>query len=656
MEGPRSTAPPTARARAHTALRWPLFPMAVVAFGLALAAARSFADPTDDTDTVKSLKKLSLEQLFDVEVTSVSQKPESLFKAAAAVHVVTQDDLRRTGAQSIPEALRNIPGVEVARVNSRDYAITSRGFNGTAANKLLVLIDGRSVYTPLYSGVFWDAQDAFMDDIEQIEVNRGPGATVWGANAVNGVINVISKKASQTQGWLVSGGDGNFESGFGGARYGGTLGSHASFRVYGKHFHRDATDLPDGSDGGDAWQMSQGGFRIDWARAAADEVTLQGDAYGGHEDEPASSPLDVGGGNTILRWTRHFTPHSDLQLQAYYDRTDRDDSPVFAERLETYDAELHHHFAPARNHDLVWGLSFRRTHDDVRSSPFLAFLPPRVTHDLSSAFVQDEWTIFRQHARLMVGSKFEHNDFTGMEVQPSARLSWSPTAAQTVWGAVSRAVRAPSRIDRDLYSPATPPFLIAGGPDFASEILHAYELGYKVRPSSKLTGSIATFYNRYADLRSIEGVAPPFVFGNGLKGIGDGVETEASWQPSTRWRVDTGYTFLHLDLAPKPGSTDVTQAAQAGDSPRHQAFLRPSLTLKRDWSFDVTARYVSALTTVNVPKYVAADAHVGWQPSASLDLGLYGQDLFDPRHAEFQASTGRREIPRSVFAKVTCRF
>jgi len=634
--------------RTFCLLAWAVAALAAVFPGTSAGAAR-------DDGAVLTLKKLSLEQLFNVEVTTVSQRPESLFKAAAAVHVVTQDDLRRTGALSIPEALRDIPGVEVARVNARDYAITARGFNATSANKLLVLIDGRSVYTPLYSGVFWDAQDAFMDDIEQIEVNRGPGATVWGANAVNGVINVISKKASDTQGLLVSGGGGNAEDGFGGARYGGTLGSRASYRVYGKHFHREATDLPNGTQADDAFEMSQGGFRIDWSPAAKDELTLKGDAYGGHEQEAASSPLDVGGGNTILRWTRHFTASSELQLQAYYDRTDRDDSPVFAERLETYDAELRHRFAPAEGHDLVWGAAFRRTHDDVTNSPVLAFLPARVTHDLTSAFVQDEWAIFHRHARLMVGSKFEHNDYTGMEVQPSARLSWSPTAAQTLWGAVSRAVRAPSRIDRDLYSPATPPFLLAGGPDFESEILHAFELGYKVRPSSRLTGSLATFYNRYDDLRSIEGTAPPFVFGNGLEGTGKGVESEASWQPRRSLRMDAGYTFLQLDLKREPGSTDATQVAQEGDSPRHQAFLRPSLNLAHAWSFDVTARYVSKLPTVKVPAYLAADFHIGWQPKPAVDLGLYAQDLFDARHAEFNASSGRHEIPRSVFAKVTWR-
>jgi iron complex outermembrane receptor protein len=632
------------------------FAFAVVAAAFACSSLGATAASADEAETLRSLKKLSLEQLFDVEVTSVSQKPESLFKAAAAVHVVTQDDLRRTGALSIPEALRNIPGVEVARVNSRDYAITARGFNGTAANKLLVLIDGRSVYTPLYSGVFWDTQDAFMEDIQQIEVNRGPGATVWGANAVNGVINVISKKASETQGLLVSGGYGDIEQGFGGARYGGTLGARASYRVYAKHFHRDGSDLPNGAEADDAFEMSQGGFRIDWSPAASDEVTIQGDAFGGHEHAANSNPFDLGGGNTILRWTRRFGASSDLQLQAYYDRTDRDESPVFAERLDTYDAELRHRFAPAKHHDMMWGLAFRRTHDDVHGSPVLAFLPARVSHDLSSAFVQDEWAIFKHQARLTLGSKFEHNDYTGMEIQPSARLSWSPTSAHTVWGAVSRAVRAPSRVDRDLYSPATPPFLLAGGPNFESEVLTAFELGYKVQPASTLTGSIATFYNRYDDLRSIEGTAPPFVFGNGLKGIGDGVETEASWQPSPPWRIDTGYTFLHLDLKPKPGSTDVTQAAQEGDSPRHQAFLRPSWTVARVWSIDVTARYVSELPTVNVPAYAAADFHIGWQPKPAVDLGLYAQDLFDARHVEFQASTGRREIPRSVFGKVTCRF
>ena len=603
----------------------------------------------------QALKKLSLEELFDLEVTTVSQKPESLSKAAAAIHVVTQDDLRRSGALSIPEALRASPGVEVAQVDARQYAITARGFNGTIANKLLVLIDGRSVYTPLFSGVFWDVQDVFMEDVEQIEVIRGPGATVWGANAVNGVINVLSKDASETQGFLVSGGAGDFENGFGGARYGGTLGSRASFRIYGKSFDRGPSRRTNGQEADDAFRMSQGGMRIDWSPTGSDRITLQGDGYGGHEDQATAAPIDVGGANGIARWSRQLSATSDLQLRVYVDHTDRDNPPTFAEKLDTYDAELRHRFAPASGHDLVWGANYRHTRDDVHNSAMLAFLPARVSHDLYSGFVQDEWTTAQNRLRLTVGSKFEHNDYSGLEIQPSGRLAWSASDGQTIWGAVSRAVRAPSRIDRDLFSPAVPPFLLAGGPDFESEVLLAYELGYKFQPLKTVTASIATYHNRYSQLRSLEG-GPPYVLGNGLKATASGIETEINWQATRGWRFDLGYAYLSLDLSREPGSTDVSQIAQEGDSPRHQGYARSSLSLSRRLEFDVTTRYVSELVNQQVPCYAAADVHLGWQPRHALEVGLYGRNLFDRSHPEFGRPASRREVPRSLFGKVTCRF
>jgi iron complex outermembrane receptor protein len=625
----------------------------VAAFTLGVVHATARASTA--VEAPQALKKLSLEELFDLEVTTVSQKPESLSKTAAAVHVVTQDDLRRSGALSISEALRAIPGVEVAQIDARQYAITARGFNGTIANKLLVLIDGRSVYTPLFSGVFWDVQDVFMEDVEQIEVIRGPGATVWGANAVNGVINVISKDASQTQGFLVSGGAGDFENGFGGARYGGMLGSRASFRIYGKYFDRGPSVRPNGQEAVDTFRMGQGGMRVDWSPTASDRVTFQGDGYGGHEDQATAGPVDVGGANAIVRWTRQLSATSDLQLRAYVDHTDRDNPPTFAEILDTYDAELRHRFAPASGHDLVWGATYRRTHDDVHNSPVLAFLPARVSHELYSGFVQDEWTTAQSRLRLTLGSKFEHNDYSGLEIQPSGRLAWSASNDQTIWGAVSRAVRAPSRIDRDLYSPAVPPYLLAGGPDFESEVLLAYELGYKFQPLKTVTASIATYHNRYSKLRSLEG-GPPYVLGNGLRAKASGVETELNWQPTRGWRFDLGYTYLWLDLSREPGSTDVSQIAQEGDSPRHQGYVRSSLTVARALEFDFTTRYVSELENQQVPCYVAADMHLGWQPVHALELGLYGRNLFDRSHPEFGRPASRREVPRSLFAKVTCRF
>jgi iron complex outermembrane receptor protein len=622
---------------------------------LMLAPLPAAAQTEQVVEPPKALKQLSLEELFDLEVTSVSKKPESVSKTAAAVHVVTSDDLRRMGVVSIPEALRYIPGVEVARVNSRSYAITARGFNGTVANKLLVLMDGRSVYTPLYSGVFWDVQDALIEDIEQIEVIRGPGATVWGANAVNGVINIISKSAANTQGFLVTGGAGNVERGFGGVRYGGTLGPRAFFRVYAKDYDRGPSLLPDGEDAGDASRMRQGGVRADWTPTADDGITVQGDLYGSSIDGRNSGPTELSGGNAQAHWTRRFSEHSNLQLQAYYDRTKRDVPSTFGETLDSYDLTLNHRFSPASRHDVVWGLGYRLTSDDVRNSAALAFLPPRLDHRLYTGFVQDELTLSASRLYLTVGSKIEHNSYTGFEYQPGVRLAWTPTPEQTVWGAVSRAVRAPSRIDRDFFAPGQPPHFLVGNPNFESEVLKAFELGYKGQPTSDLSTSISTFYNVYDKLRSLE-TGPPLFLANGLEGRTYGVEAEVACQVVSRWRLSAGYTFLRLILNAEPTSTDTSQTKQEGDSPRHQAFARSSFTLPHDVSLDASVRFVDDLPNQMVPATTVCDARLAWQPTKTAEVAVVGQGLFDSRHAEFGTPSTRREIGRSIYGKVLCRF
>ncbi len=601
------------------------------------------------------LTKLSLEELFAMEVTSVSRKPEMLSRTAAALHVVTEEDIRRSGALSIPEALCGIPGVEVARVDSRQYAITARGFNGTVANKLLVLLDGRSLYTPLFSGVFWDVQDTLMEDIARIEVIRGPGATVWGANAVNGVINVITKSAGDTQGLLVTGGAGNEERGFAGVRYGAPAGPNASFRVYTKYFDRDASALPSGADAQDRFRMAQSGFRLDWKPSTEDLLTVQGDVYRGSVGQPPpGDDIDLGGGNVLGRWTRHPSQLSSHALPVYYDRTARDIPPIFGDKLDTYDVDLHHRFPLGSRQDVVWGLGYRRNRDDVDNSPTLAFLPPDVTRQRFTAFLQDEFTLVADELHVSLGSKFEHNDYTGFEYMPSARVAWTPTSEQTVWAAVSRAVRTPSRIDREFFVPGAPPFLLAGGPKFESEVLHAYELGYKTQPAALFAGSLATFYNVYEGLKSVE-AGPPAFIANGLEGRAYGAEVEATCQVR-RLRVEAGSTLLRLQLRPKSGSTDTTQARQEGDSPRHQFFVRSFMDLPRDVEFDVAVRHVGELPDQVVPAYTALDARLAWKRGKSVEVAIIGQNLLDRRHVEFGMPAVRREIERSLYAKGTWRF
>jgi iron complex outermembrane receptor protein len=622
-----------------------------------VATFRTSAQTNEVIQPPSELKKLSLEELFDMKVTSVSKKPERLSEVAAAIHVVTDEDIRREGALSIPEALRDIPGVEVARVDSRQYAITARGFNGTAANKLLVMIDGRSVYTPLFSGVFWDAQDTFMEDISRIEVIRGPGATVWGANAVNGVINVLTKSAEETQGLLISGGGGDEEQGFVGARYGGPLGSNAFFRVYGKVFHRDEEVFRSGTNAGDDFRMGQGGFRTDWNVTTENLITFQGDIYTGTVEQRTTNDVELSGGNVLGRWTHTFSDDSDLQVQTYYDRAERNIPPIFGETLDTFDFDLRHRFPLLERHDVVWGVGYRLTDDAVDNSAALAFLPAHLTHHLFTGFVQDEIKLVENRLHLTLGSKLEHNDYTGFEYQPSGRIAWTPAKDHTLWAAASRAVRTPSRIDRDFFVPGSPPFVVlAGGPGFESERLYAFELGYKVQLLTNLNASVATFYNIYDDLRSVETNPPPTILANGLKGETYGVGVECTYQILDWWRWNAGYSFLDLQLHPKPGSTDTSQERQEGDSPKQQFFIKSWIDLPHHVEFDVTVRYVDELPHQMVPAYTALDVRLGWKPTRNLELAIVGQNLLDPQHPEFGLPATREEIQRSIYGKVTCRF
>src|SRR2546425_6091986 len=501
--------------------RWPV--VSLLGLGLVLLAPppRSLAQQPDTAASPGALKKLTLEPLMNLEVTSVSRRPEKLSQAASAIQVITQYDIRRSGATSLPEALRLASNLEVAQVDSRQWAISARGFNSTTANKLLVLIDGRAVYTPLYSGVFWDVQDVPLCDVDRIEVTSGPGATLWGANAVNGVINIITKRAQDAQGLLVSGGGGTALQGLGGARYGGALGANVHYRAYGKAFTRDQTQFADGRAGIDDWYAGQGGVQLDWDPSETSQLTLQGDLYDGRIAQPSSGDIAVSGGNAVGRWSHAFSGTSDARLQLYYDRTHRNIPGTFAEDLDTYDADFQHHAVLARRHDVVWGLGFRLINDSVGNTPALAFLPSHVRRKWFTGFVQDEIAVVPE-LHVILGTKVEHNDYTGYELQPAGRASWTTRRGGVLWAAVSRAVRTPSRIDRELFAPGQPPYFLEGSPNFRSEELLAYELGYRVQAQDRLSVSLAAFYNRYDNLRSVEMVNPPaplpIILANGLKG------------------------------------------------------------------------------------------------------------------------------------------
>src|SRR6266852_3630098 len=398
---------------------------------LAISASPARAQQRDSVaaqrrDSLDALKRLTLDQLMNIEVVSVAGRPVRLSETASAIQVITQDDIRGSGATSLPEALRLASNLQVAQLDSRQWAISARGFNSTAANKLLVLIDGRTVYTPLFSGVFWDVQEVPLGDIDRIEVISGPGATLWGANAVNGVINVITKDAKDTQGLLLSGGGGTEQHGFGTVRYGAALGSSVRARFYGRGFDRDATAFPGGRDAADDWYLGQGGFRMDWDASSASHVTLQGDLYDGRIAQDSGGDIAVSGRNVIAKWSRTLSERSSLAAQLYYDRTHRDIPGLFAEDLDTYDFDLQHRTRLSDRHDVVWGLGYRNINDRtvIGADSTLAFLPTQVARAWFTGFVQDEIALVPNRVHVTLGTKIEHNDYTGFEIQPSGRVSW----------------------------------------------------------------------------------------------------------------------------------------------------------------------------------------------------------------------------------------
>src|SRR3989441_2218151 len=629
----------------------------LLTLGLICFAEPGFAQQPDSSASAEALKKLSIEQLMNLEVTSVSRRPERLAQAASAIQVITQQDIRRSGASSLPEALRLVTNLQVAQINSRDWAISARGFNSTTANKLLVLIDGRAVYTPLYSGVFWDVQDVPLCDVDRIEVTSGPGATLWGANAVNGVINIITKRAQDAQGLLVSGGGGTALQGLGGARYGGALGANVHYRAYGKAFTRDQTQFANGRAGIDDWYAGQGGVQLDWDPSEASQLTLQGDLYDGRIAQPTASDIAVSGGNAVGRWSHAFSGTSDARLQLYYDRTHRNIPGTFAEDLDTYDADFQHHAVLARRHDVVWGVGFRLINDSVGNTPALAFLPSHVRRKWFTGFVQDEIALIPERLHLILGTKVEHNDYTGFELQPTGRVSWTTRRGGTLWAAVSRAVRAPSRIDREFFVPGQPPYLLEGGPDFRSEDLLAYELGYRVQAQDRLRMTLATFYNRYDHLRSVEMVNPPaplpIVLANRLEGKSYGAELMADYRLTNTWQLRAGYTEMRVRTEAKPGSTDTTRVSS---DPDRQLSLRSSLDLPAQLKLDADARYVGAIENQLVAAYGELDLRVAWQPAAALELSFVGQNLLHRRHVEFGAPASRHEIERGVYGRVEWHF
>ena len=591
---------------------------------------------------------------MNLEVTSVSKAPEKLTEVASAIQVITNEDIDRSAVARLPEALRLAPNLQVAQVNAHDWAITARGFNGapigtnTLADKLLVMIDGRTVYTPLFGGVFWDVQNVLMEDIDRIEVVSGPGGTLWGANAVNGVINVQSKNTKETQGLFVSESLGTFLQDNVAVRYGGKLDSQLSFRVYGQLFDHRNTTLASGRDAQDHWNMTQGGFRMDYEVSRKDQFTVQGDLYGGKED---SAVTYLNGQNLIAKWNHIFSQRSDLTVQTYFDRTHRNiTGPDIVEKLTTYDIELQHHFAIRRRHKILWGAGFRQMHNETRDSAGQLFNPSVRSLQLFNGFIQDQISLVPRRLELTVGTKLLYNDYTEFEFQPSIRLAWLPSIRQTLWAAISRAVRTPSRLDADL-----PIFRAPGIRPFQSEKLIAYEVGYRFQPTTRIFASLSAFYNTYDDVRSLDtnALSPSgLVFANNLAAKTWGLEFSGNILVRSWWKLRGGYTWLHKEFrTTSPLVIQGSELLEAQD-PTNQLLIQSVMDLPKNFQFDLVGRYIDMIPTARpVPSYFSLDARVAWVYKR-FTFSLNGRNLLEDKHAEL----GTRTIPRSIYQKISLRL
>lgn len=637
-----------------------------------------------------ALKQLSLEELSQIEVTTPSKEPTKVAKTAAAIYVITGEDIRRAGATSIPEALRLAPGVEVARIDGSNWAIGIRGFGSDLTRSVLVLIDGRTVYTPLFAGTNWDVQNTNMDDIDRIEVIRGPGGTIWGPNAVDGVINIITKNAHDTQGFLVSAGGGNEDQGFLNFRYGGGNGQDFSYRVYGMGFTRSPEDHTDGRDF-DAWREGQMGFRMDWAEAR-DTFNLQGDVYNEIAGKsvqatsytpPYSQILDanafLSGENIMGHWKRVVNDGNDIQVQIYFDRVDRR-TPNYIEIRDTFDVDFLERLRLPAREELTWGLGARVDPvDDPVVVSGLQFVPYHRTDYLGTAFIQDQIGLVDQRLSLILGTKMLKTNFTSsVDFEPSARLLWTPSDNQTVWAAYTHALRTPSDSEENFYllgyignTPSGTPYFARFNPNptFAPEQLNGYELGYRDLLHKNLYVDIAAFYNHYHDLFSEDIIGEPYLetspepvhfllpaqFANGLLGYTKGGEIAPEWRPRDFLRLRGSYSFLHMNIGRAPNSQDVgTAAGIVGSSPQHQGSVQLALDFAKRFQMDLEYRYVSALAAYAVPAYSTGDARFGWRISRQFDFSVVGENLLQPSHPEFGGDPGPLVlIKRSAYAKLT---
>ena len=673
----KQTAPP--RAERQSRLR--------LVASLLLFSVSSVAQQSD-------LTQLSLDDLMNVKVTSVSKKEQRLARTASAIFIITAEDIHRSGATNIPDLLRMVPGVDVAQIDANTWAVSARGLNGRFSNELLVVVDGRNIYTPTFGGVLWDTLDFPLEDIERIEVIRGPGSTIWGGNAVNGVVNIISKKAAETHGGMMVAGAGNLEQGFGSLQYGGAFGKNTDYRVYTKYFNRSSLPDPAGANGGDAWHLMRGGFRIDSQLSPKDHLALQGKLYAGEEGSPTfvlpsvlspgyqniDKAVGLSGGFLQSSWNHVYSARSDTSLQVSFERYKRED--ILTEARNTLALDFQHHVAWGSRQDIVWGVGYDYTNSDTQGNFTFSLNPPDLGMQLFSAFVQDEVALLPNKLYITLGTKLEHAHYTGGNMMPSARVSWTPAAHHMFWAAVSQADRTPAESDvaaranlAGVAGPGGIPLLVAfvGNPRFKNEGLTAYEIGYRIEPARHLSLDLASYYSKYDHQQTTEPGTPffeatplplhlviPQTFQNLMHGEAHGIEIAVNWKATDRWALSPGYAFEQIHMHLEPTSRDSRSVLDTeGSAPTHRAQLRSHLDLTHGIAWDVSTYFVDKLKSGAGPAYTRLDTGLTWQIREKLSFSMVGQNLVKDRHLEFLDNSGTLRstlVKRSAYVKLTWQF
>ncbi|WP_300667477.1 TonB-dependent receptor [Desulfoluna sp.] len=646
---------------------------------------------------MEDFTELSIEELANIEVTSVSRKPQKLSHSATAIFVITGDEIRRSGVTSIPDALRMVPGIQVSRISSNRWAISARGFNSRYANKLLVQLDGRTLYSPIFSGVFWESHATLMEDIDRIEVIRGPGASLWGANAVNGIINIITKQTAKTQGAFSTNSIGTFTRTNGGVRYGAPVGETGHYRVYTTYSDREASVNSSGEEQADPWDHLQTGFRTDLASNPDTQWTFQGDGYTGHINEETNIPSltppyatlykhenTSRGMNLLGRLSHTLSPTSEFSVQLYYDQTMKEETQL-SSTGDLVDLDLQHRLQPLNGHEVIWGLGYRYYTDTLNVTEAFVFEKPTTTDHLISAFLQDDIAL-SPTLQLTIGTKVEHNDYTQTEVQPNLRLLWKPDETNNLWFAASRAVRTPNRGETQIClrnsiippeSPANPTLLpievlLVGVETLESEKLIALETGYRFTPESPFSLDLTLFYYFYDDLYGyapsppkpdLDAVPPRVILASTIQNLMEGntwgLELATNWSPRPELRFQSAYSLFQADLTFKSGYADATAQYSDNAAPTHQLSLRSGFDLPRQVTLDLWLRYVDDIQENRVDAYTELDARIAWRPSKGLELSLTGQNLLHTSHPEFIETLvwiEPTEVERSVHAQATLSF